>query len=216
MTIFRELKGNSTGDAVVEATILFPIIIMIFAGLVLLSAYIPTRAALQRATQYAATALATQHSDTWLFYDSEDEGAGYFWEKDKNSLANVYSSGFSGIDDAGDRADGIVKLADSRAPRLRGGELGISAYVNDRIIYKEIVVTATHTFTSPVDLSIVGFPREIEITVTSTAVVHDGDEFIRNVDLTVDFLDFISEKFGLSDIGDAIGSFGNRFKSIIG
>lgn len=47
----KDLWRDDRGDAVVEATILFPIIIMIFAGLVLLSMYLPTRANLQRATQ---------------------------------------------------------------------------------------------------------------------------------------------------------------------
>ena len=216
MTIFRSFVKDSYGDAVVEATILFPVMIMIFAGLVLLSAYIPTRAALQRATQHAATALATQHSDTWLFHNAQEDDFGYYWEKDKKSLANVYSSVFTSIEDAQLQSDGIVRIADSRAPRLRSGELNVTAYVNDRLIYKEVVVTATHTYTPPVDLSIVGFPREIDIVVTSTAVVQNGDEFIRNVDLAADFLEFISEKYGLSDIGDAIGSFGGRFKSIIG
>ena len=48
------LNGKSGAYAVVEATILFPIIMMVFAGLVLLSVYLPTRTILQRGTQYAA------------------------------------------------------------------------------------------------------------------------------------------------------------------
>ena len=210
----KRFKKDTYGDAVVEATILFPIMIMIFAGLVLLSAYIPARAALQRATQYAATALATEHSDTWLFYDV---GASkYYWENDKDLLGNVYAPMFSSIDNVEGRAEEIVNNINSRSPGLKAGELLVEACVNDRIIYKEIAVTAKCTFTSPVDLSIVGFPREVDITVASTAVVQNGDEFVRNVDLALEFLGYISEKFGLSDIGDAIGSLGGRFKSIIG
>ena len=68
----KALWRDDKGDAVVEATILFPIIIMIFAGLVLLSMYLPTRANLQRATQYAATAMATERSDTWLRHDPKN------------------------------------------------------------------------------------------------------------------------------------------------
>ena len=206
-------KGDDSGDAVVEATILFPIIIMIFAGLVLLAAYIPTRAALQRATQYAATALATEHSDAWLFYDI---GASkYYWKNDKDLLGNVYSPLFTGISDAQSRAEEIVKNVDSSSPGLRTGELIVEAYVNDKIIYREIAVTATRTFTSPVDLSFVGFPHEIDISVTSTAVVANGDEFVRNVDLVFDFFEFISKKFGLTDKGEAISGAGSRFRSII-
>ena len=84
------LWRDTRGDAVVEATILFPIIIMIFAGLVLLAMYLPTRAALQRATQYAATAIATERSDTWLRHDPD--ALEYYWIHDKDELGNVYGS----------------------------------------------------------------------------------------------------------------------------
>ena len=57
-------KKNETGSVIVEATILFPIMIMIFAGLVLLSMHLPARAQLQRATQYVATGMATARSDS--------------------------------------------------------------------------------------------------------------------------------------------------------
>ena len=67
--IIKEFISDTSGDAVVEATVLFPIMIMIFAALVLLSIYLPARAVLQRATQFAATALANEASDTWLFFD---------------------------------------------------------------------------------------------------------------------------------------------------
>ena len=77
MKHLNRLWRDTRGDAVVEATILFPIIIMIFAGLVLLAMYLPTRAALQRATQYAATAIATERSDTWLRHDPD--ALAYYW-----------------------------------------------------------------------------------------------------------------------------------------
>ena len=54
---------DTRGDAVVEAAMLFPIIILICAALVLLSIYMPLRAAMQRSTQYAATAIATIGED---------------------------------------------------------------------------------------------------------------------------------------------------------
>jgi hypothetical protein len=43
------------------------------------------------------------------------------------------------------------------------------------------------------------FPKEIPITVTSTAVVQNGDEFIRNMDIAVDFVEYLDEQLGISD-----------------
>lgn len=79
------------------------------------------------------------------------------------------------------------------------------------IVYKEIVVTATRTIPMPVDLSFVNFPTEIPITVTSTAVVQNGDEFVRNMDLAKDFTEYLGEKYGFSDIFSSLSQLGDRF-----
>ena len=77
------------------------------------------------------------------------------------------------------------------------GDLTIECKINNYVIYKEIVVTATRKIPSPVDLSILKFPEEIEITVSSTAVVQNGDEFVRNIDLAAEFVDYIKDKYNL-------------------
>ena len=91
-------------------------------------------------------------------------------------------------------------------------EYGIVNY----IIYKEIVVTATRTITMPVDLSFVMFPNEIDITVTSTAVVQNGDEFVRNMDLAADFMVYIAEKYELEETFDAVKELCGKFGDILG
>jgi len=202
------------GDAVVEATILFPIMIMIFAALVMLSIYLPSQAVLQRATQYAATAIATEISDTWLFFD--ENSMSYYYQVNKDNLRNVYAGFFLSEDDIRKKGESIVTHLESNSISSKSGELFVDCYSIDMFIYKEIVVTATREYPMPVDLSFVGFPREINVTATSKAVVQNADEFIRNVDIATDFAKFISDKFGLSDVGDAIGSFGNKVKSVLG
>ena len=198
----------------VEATILFPIMIMIFAALVLLAVYLPARSALQNSTQYAASAIATQWSDTWLFYD---EGAmAYYWETNKSRLENVYVSLFSGSSHVQSGIEDIVSKVEGRNISSKSGDLTVSSHIVNRVLYREIIVTATREFTVPVNLSFISFPDTIPITVTSTAVVQDGDEFVRNIDMAVDFSEYIGEKFGLTDISDTIQSFGNRIASLLG
>lgn len=188
---------NTGGYAVVEATILFPIIMMIFAGIVLLALYLPTRAALQRATQYAATALATEQSDTWLSFDAADME--YEWITQKNNLPNVYvalvSSFFKG--NGAEKAEDIVQTMESNGITQTVGDLTVSCEIHNFVVYKEIVITATRTIPMPVNLSFVKFPTEIPITVTSTAVVQNGDEFVRNIDIAADFISYLQEKYNL-------------------
>ena len=217
MLKFKVFRKDIKGDALVEAAILFPIMIMIFAALVLLAAYLPIRGTLQRATQYAATALASEKSDTWLFFD--ENSLSYYFENDKSRLDNVYvalvKSVVSGKNDAY-KAETIVKKIEESSLSIRPGVLTVEYGIVNYIIYKEIIITATRTIPVAVDLSFIGFPKEIPITVTSTAVVQNGDEFIRNLDIAVDFVGFISKKFGLDDVGDSIKTFGNKISAILG
>ena len=214
-TQFREIRKNKTmaafsiidnsdGDAVVEAAILFPIMIMVFAALVLFAIYLPTRAALQRATQYAATALSTEKSDTWLLFD--ERTLKYEWETDKDRLEFVYTALFSGVRDAESRSSKIVTEVEGRGLSSKLGGLTVTCSVSNWLIYTEITVTATREFTMPAGLSFIGFPETLPITVTSTAVVQNGDEFIRNMDIAVDFVEYIAKKFKLTKISDAISS----------
>ena len=205
---------DERGQAFVEAAILFPIMIMIFAALVLLSIYLPTRGALQRATQYAATVISNEVSDTWLFFD---EGSmSFYWESNKDNLQNVYAALFSGIGDIEARAKQIVIDIESRNLSSKAGQLSVESGVVDQLFYKEIVVKARREFTIPIDLSFIGFPASIPITVASTAAINNGDEFMRNTDIAVDFSKFISEKFGISDLTANISSAGERVLSILG
>ena len=77
------------------------------------------------------------------------------------------------------------------------GELEVACKVNNFVVYKEIVVTATRTIPIPVDLSLVNFPKEIPITVSSTAVVQNGDEFVRNIDIAKDFVQYLDKRYNL-------------------
>ena len=209
------LIRNTNGDAVVEATVLFPVMIMIFAALVLLSIYLPAQAALQRATQHAATALATECSDTWLFFDAGNMT--YYRESDRSRLKNVYADMFTGSGDVTSKGEIIVIDNESRSISSKAGSLTIDeCTVINRILYKEVVVTATREFPMPVNLSFIGFPESISITATSVIVVQNGDEFIRNMDIADDFLMFIIEKYNLFNLTETISSFGSRVSSLLG
>ena len=218
MKTCKRILQSERGDAVVEATILFPIIIMIFAGLCLLAMYLPTRANLQYATQYAATALATQKSDTWLYFDTEDMS--YKWYGSRGDLPNVYRAVFASIgaggEDEADNAEVIVARAEQQGVAIPKGKLTVEYSVINYVVYKELRVTATRAIPSPVNLEFIGFPSEIPVTVTSTAVVLDGDEFVRNMDITRDITLELAEKFHLKDAFDKVKELMGKFNDVLG
>jgi hypothetical protein len=202
----REIHKNTDGAAVVEAAILFPVMFMIFAALVLLTMYLPQRAILQRATQYTATAIATSRSDEWIAYDGEQ-----FTTPDKPD--NVYVSLFSAIvsGDESSIAEKSVRRLEKKytlltdldgydySAQFADAGLTVSYDVFNIVVYKEIIITATRKMPMPVDLSFVGFPKSLDITVTSTAVVKNGEEFVRNIDIVVDFVRWLDQKYHFSD-----------------
>lgn len=214
MKLQPDFIEDTRGDAVVEATILFPIIMMIFAGLMLLAVYLPVRMTLQHNTQYAATALATRQSDTWLDFDTSSMK--YVWYKDKGSLPNVYASVLASFFmwDTQDDAEIIVKKLDGKSITTREGNLTVDCEIYNRIIYKEITVTASKRITMPVDLSFVKFPKEIDITVSSTAVVLNGDEFVRNMDLAAEFVTYLEREYGLPF--SQLGEWMNKVYGVLG
>ena len=186
------INKDERGGVIVEATILFPIMIMVFAGLVLLSMYLPTRAQLQRATQYVATGMATARSDGSVTFDEN----GYGWSGGDKEFANVYAAMFS-TDISADQAKSIIQNKFNTGLLTSGENLSVECGVNNYVVYKEVFVTATESFKSPVNLSFVGFPETISMTVTSTAVVQNGDEFVRNLDLAVEFVEYLAEEMGI-------------------
>jgi len=210
--------NDRRGDAVIEAAILFPVIIMIFAGLVLLSVYLPTRALLQQATQYAATAIATERSDTWLRHDPDSME--YYFVSDKKELGTVYGSVLGGLNgnkrnDLDNAETMVAKIADKSLVDI-SGELEVSFDVVNFVLYKEIIVTASYTIPMPVDLSFVGFASELPITVTSTATVQNGDEFIRNMDIAAGLTSYIAEKYNLDETFDKVSEFLDKFRDLLG
>lgn len=211
----RRLVCDSRGDAVVEATVLFPIMALIFAALVLLAIYLPSKAVLQQATQYAATALATEISDTWLYFDAGSMS--YRWEKDKHKLANVYAKLFErNAAKVSDKGEIITERAENHAVSLNAEKLTVRSYLVNRIVYKEIIVEASREYKMPVNLSIIGFPEVLTVSASSVAVVQNCDEFIRNMDIATDFAQYAIEKFGLTDIGNSIKEFGGEVKDLLG
>lgn len=189
---------SESGYVVVEAAILFPIIFMIIFGLIILAMYLPTRASLQYATQTAATMLSSSASDTWVSYD--ESKAEYRWISSKKDLPNVYvalASCLSNKKYSGDDAKKIVKYLDEKAPtyKPKTGEIEVYCTVTNFVVYKEITVTARRDIKSPINLSFVGMPTTIPVICSSTSVVKNGDEFVRNVDLAVDIVERLREKY---------------------
>lgn len=194
MMRLKQFVKDTCGDAVVEAAILFPIMIMIFAALVLLAMYLPQRMILQEAAQYTAAAIATEASDTNIAFDNEGN-------RIEKTPDNVYAALFKGIFGSADPTDHVQQIANHMAENAIfpvGSEITAEVKVKNYIVYKELTVTLKQTVPMPVDFSFIGFPTELQLVQQASAVVQNGDEFVRNIDIAKDMAKWLDNKFGIS------------------
>jgi len=213
---------DTSGDALVEATILFPIMVMVFAALALLAMYLPQEANLERAVQFAASSLAPENADMGYGYD--ENGLAVVWDFDLHNTyqdfftgtytgknSNVYFKMINWVITAGalasdkhlqERADAIVQSVMASSIMARSFPIEVECTVRRGLIYSDIEITATQTIKMPVNLSFIGFPEEILIAKSAKCMVLDGDGFLRSADDAValediarrvsDVVDFVS------------------------
>ena len=201
MKLIRELWRDTRGDSVVvEATILFPIIIMIFAALVLLAMYLPQRAILQESAQVAAVTIATERSDTWIAFD---ENARFISRSNQPAPRNVYvravQNAFPNALEDEAKARSIVESIAATGILTAPGNIYTELRYRNYLVYQEVIVTVTQTIPMPVNLAFIGFPEEITIVQQAVAVILDGDEFVRNIDIAKDLTKWLDNKLGVSE-----------------
>ena len=181
-------QNDERGDVIVEATILLPLIILIYAGFVLLATYMPVRGNVQRAAQYAASIISIQESDTWIKYDKEQ--LKQQWMK-KDELPNDRSK-------KQETAEKFVTSILDNGIVANGGEIQeVKCDVTNYVIYKEIVVTVEYEVQLPFGIPLIGLDSHYIVTESATAIIDDGDGFVRNVDMLTDFVNYLDKKYNL-------------------
>lgn len=208
------------GMIVVQATILFPIIIMILFALIILSMTLPTRAVLQNIAQETATAMAIQRSDTWVNYGKDTNGNYvYYVETDKSNLTNVYVSVLSSFftEDSSKITEVVTdKYDDTKIIYKFNGDLEVEVGVINCVIYREIIVSVTKNIDLMINLEFINFPTKIPVSATAMATVQDSDELIRNVDMVVNVVKDIDEEYGISTKFEKVTEIGSKFTNFLG
>ena len=214
MKKIKHFIKDSSGDAVVEATILFPIMIMIFAAIVLLAMYLPQRAILQEAAQYAATMLAPEHSDVAYQFDDDNMKIREPWDFNMhNSFSDVVMGTYSSKNNFWSRTFGVYrngrdwqnriddmiqqKISKSVTFKLITAPVNTEVVFRQTLIYAEIEVTVWQEIPMPVDFSFIGFPKTIRIERSVRTSISNGDGFIRSIDDLVYFGELMDRITGI-------------------
>ncbi len=204
MKYLNKIFKDEYGGAIIEATFVFPIMMLIIMGLVLLSIYLPIKGILQYATQTAANAMSIELSDTWVRFDDDTKKYIVISNDELKAEGSVYTTAlrtvFANKNEPKNRAETIVNdLYDSSIALKIGEPVDVNVEMLNAVIYKEITVTAEKTIPIMINLSFVGFPSELNIKSSSTSVVQNGDEMIRNLDIVKDVVIVADEKYNISE-----------------
>jgi hypothetical protein len=174
---------------------------MIFAALVLLAMYLPQRTVLQEAAQVAAVAIATERSDTWISFENN----GSFRRAHESEQPNVYVKAFTNTfgnnnsPEAQHKAQHIVENVVRNSFMPIPGTITVRDPIfTNAFFYKEVVITVERQMNMPVNLSLIGFPTSITLTQEARAVILDGDEFVRTVDIAKDIFLWLDNKLDIS------------------
>ena len=97
-----------------------------------------------------------------------------------------------------------------------GTNIEITSSVKNYVIYKEITATAKQTVQPAIKLSVVGGSDSLEIVCTSSVVISDGDEFIRNTDFAIDLVKETKVGEMAGQMVDKVAGFYNKFKEKFG
>ena len=63
-----------------------------------------------------------------------------------------------------------------------GSNVKLTTSTKNYVVYKEVKATATQTVKPAISLSVIGVPDSMKISCTSTVVISNADDFIRNTD----------------------------------
>lgn len=193
MRHFGIFHKDERGLAIVEATILLPVCIIMVAAVYYASIFMCQKANMQANLQNALIYYKNTASDTYveaspnMAYKREGQtidadGSSY------TTPTELFPYRFFGF--AFDSSD-FESFFRSMAGYMffdTGDNITITSQSHNYIIYKTITATATQEVRPAISLSLVGVPNSFTLTVTGEAVVTDADDFIRNVDFAVDLV----------------------------
>ncbi len=182
MKVLKDNKGNS----IVEATIVFPIIIMITLVLFYLSLFLCQRAILQSNLQTALLYYKNAETDTYVTNDINGATSVlnmHVSRYNEPTLQDPYRTLFMTTK----KQDGDFKsLFATIAGKMFFSSVSkqsVTYETKNYIVYKSITATVTQEVKMPVRFEILGFDPSVTLGVEARIVINDPDEFVRNSQL---------------------------------
>ena len=208
---------NEKGTAIVEATLLLPFCIIMVLALYYAAIFMCQKANLQANLENALIYYKNVSSDTYVEASSTmayEEIDGTYAAVGNSYGEPQYEFPYRFLGMKFDKA-GFESFFHSMCGNMffdDGSNVTVNATAKNYIVYREIRATASQTVKPAISLSMVGVKDSLEISCTATAVVTDGDEFIRNTDFVIDIVEHTKLGEKASDLVDKAKGIYDKFK----
>jgi hypothetical protein len=212
-----KLHIEEKGLAIVEATLLLPFCMIMVIALYYVAIFMCQKANLQANLQNALIYYKNVESDTYV---EASENMAYTTSNGTVSAVGgsygeteyLFPYRFFGMKF---QESSFVNFFRSMCGYMffdTGSNVDVTAHVTNYVVYKEITATATQTVKPAISLSMVGAPDELIISCTSSVVISDADDFIRNTDFVIDVVEDTKIGEAASSLVDKAVEFYNKFK----
>ncbi len=217
----KKLWKCEDGLAVVEATILLPVCMLMIIALYYASIFLCQRANLQANLNIALTYYKNAESDTFvqakeqMQFQNTDSTIGAVGSS-YGETSKLFPYRFFGMQFRSASFESLFRSICGNMFFDTGENVRLSVKSENFVIYKKITASAAQTVRPAVSLAVIGMPEEMEITASGEAVVTDADEFIRNTDFAADLISNTALGAKIGDIADSVCGFYNKFKEKFG
>lgn len=194
------MKNNDNfekGYAIVEATIVYPIIILVFCAIFYAALFVYEKASLQASLEDSMIYYKSELTDTYIRMSDgmkDDKGSRIGNEIEKIKYKNPYRNigsiaksilgGLVGLDSKAELTGKVSKFINNsyrtRGIQLSGGE------DKDYYFFKTIGATAVIKRNTLINIAMVGAKNSIDIGTKTTITVADPDNLIRDIDFVTD------------------------------
>lgn len=187
------LQKNESGLAIVEATILLPVCIIMVVAVYYASIFICQKANLQANLENALVYYKNAYSDTYITpnttmtYGREEQKVDAVGSKYETPTPQ-FPYRFFGMDFKSKNFESFFRSMCGYMFFDTGENVKLTVDNTNYIVYKTIHATAVQTVSPAVSLSLIGMDNKFTIMAESEIVVTDGDDFIRNMDFAIDII----------------------------
>ena len=203
MTTHRVKNINKIrGSATLEYTIVFPLVLLVIFALFYLGFVLHQRtvldSAVSRGTVYAARLLSDPQYATITDTaggngDALDFASGSYNFDTKFSIQPYrYIFNYSGKSYQDKVKNKVQAIIAANSIWGNSSDVSVEYKYQNFVLYQQITITAEQIYPLPKILALVGVDTELKLKAQSVQAVTDSDEFIRNVDLTIDVIKMIT------------------------